>query len=235
MGIKTILDSLDDVEEGFRALYTQVDDRFVLQVEGIDDHPDVANLRNAYKRRGDDLTKAKDELRDVRNTALNLPDDFDAELWEKLKSGEPSKEADAKAEAKLVEMRKALEAERDEWKGKFEGEVTSRRTEKATGTLKDALLAAGVTEPAFLDASTTMLRDKISFTDDGKPVVESDMGPMAPTDFVAKWAAADGKAFVTKAKGGGAGGGSDQQSTANSTVDKRVLKAVPGLADLPVS
>jgi hypothetical protein len=41
---------------------------------------------------------------------------------------------------------------------------------------------------------------------DGKPVVETDMGPLALSEYVKRWASSEGAAFVSKPAGGGATG-----------------------------
>lgn len=50
-----------------------------------------------------------------------------------------------------------------------------------------------------------MLADTVKATDDGKAIVETDMGPLSVAEYVKRWAAGEGKAFVTPAKGGDKG------------------------------
>jgi len=50
------------------------------------------------------------------------------------------------------------EAERDEWKGKFEGEVTKGKKAKINADLTDVLSASGITNPAFVKADRAILR-----------------------------------------------------------------------------
>jgi len=50
MALKTILETLEGVDDALQSFYVENDGKYVLQVEGVDEHPDVANLRNAYQR-----------------------------------------------------------------------------------------------------------------------------------------------------------------------------------------
>ena len=59
--LKATLESLDGVDDAIKPFYAEADGRFVLKVEGVDDHPEVANLRNAYARTKEDREKAKGE------------------------------------------------------------------------------------------------------------------------------------------------------------------------------
>ena len=45
MALKAIIDSLDSVEEQFRALYEEKDGKYVLQIEGIEAHPGAQSLK----------------------------------------------------------------------------------------------------------------------------------------------------------------------------------------------
>lgn len=198
--LKTVIESTDGLDEALIPLYAEHDGKFVLQIEGVDAHPDVANLKNAYERVKADRDTVKTERDRLKATAATLPDDFDAEKWAKLKDGKPD-------EAALIKLRQDLEAERDDWKGKFEQMSETARKNALDRDLTDALTASGVTNPAFAKAARTMLSDGVKIGDDGKPFVETDMGPMALSEHVKRWAAGEGKDFVTAPKGGGGKGG----------------------------
>lgn len=187
MSIKTVLDSLDGVEEALKPLYVEHEGKFHLDLdESVRDHRDVVALRNANERNKTDLATARTE-------AKRAKDDLAAALKDK-----PD-------EAALLKLRQELEAERDEWKGKAEtaeGKLTGVTRDRQ---LQDALQAAGITEPAFIKAATAMLGSSVKMDGD-KAVVETDMGPLAVTDHVKRWAASEGKAFVAAPAGGGAKG-----------------------------
>lgn len=229
MALKAILDSLDDVEEAIKPFYAEKDGKFILQVTGVDDLPDVRNLKTAYEGEKDKRRKKDAENLELTNKINAFPEDFDAEVWNKAKNGKPDEAAN---EAQLVALRQTLEAERDEWKGKYEGEVDRGRKAVLQTTLGDALSGVGVTDPAFLKASRTMLESSVKFTDEGKPIVESDMGPMPLTDYVARWADGEGKAFIAKPAGTGTES-KDSKAEGGSPVNKELAAKVPGFADLP--
>ena len=200
MALKTLLDTLEGVDDALKPLYTETDGKFILQIDGVDNHPDVANLKSAYERTKADRDTARQERDAAKALVADFPDDFDAEKWAKLKDGKPD-------EAALIKMRETLEAERDEWKSKFELSEKTALKNALDRDLTDALNAAGVTNPAFAKAARGMLADGVKIGDDGKPFVDTDMGPLALSEHVKKWAGGEGKDFVTPANGGGGKGG----------------------------
>lgn len=66
MALKAVVSDLAEVEEPYRALYEAMDGRFVLALEGIDDHPAVASLRNALGH----VRRERDEARRARLEAF---------------------------------------------------------------------------------------------------------------------------------------------------------------------
>lgn len=212
MAIKTVVESLEDVPEALHEHYTETDDGFVLNVDGVDDHPDVKNLKSAYQKVKDSEKEAQKTIKELQGKESELPEDFDPELWKKVKSGETEKH--------LVEVRKQLE-------GQLEGERTKAQEleQKLHGltverTLDDALTAANITNPTYRKAARVMLKDSVKLDGD-KVIVDSDMGPLDPQDFVKKWASTDeGKAFVSQPKGGGSKTGDSTASTGPKSWDE---------------
>ena len=193
MALKSTLPSLDGVDDALKSHYTEKDGAFVLDVEGIDQHPELAPLKNAYERqKADNAT-----LRQERDAAK-------ADLANATK-GKPD-EAALLAERQQYEAQiAALTKERDEAAGKITGMTRD-------AALKSALTDAGITNPAFLKAATMLHRDAIKM-DGETAVVDGPMGPKPLTDFIKGWAAGDeGKAFVTPPSGGGSKG-SDKTGT----------------------
>jgi len=201
MALKTVVDTLDGFEEAIKALYAQMDDKFVLQVEGVNEHPEVINLKTAYERTKADRDTARQERDAAKALTKELPEDFDAEKWAKLKDGKPD-------EAALVKLRQTLEAERDDWKGKFTAAQETARRNALDRDLTDALTTAGVTNAMYAKAARGLLADSVKVSDDGKAYVETDMGPVNLTEHVKRWASSEGKDFVTQPSGGGSKGGS---------------------------
>ncbi|WP_246806031.1 hypothetical protein [Ensifer sp. ENS10] len=214
MALKLVLDSLDNVDEALKPIYVaHSDGKFHLDTDAdsVRGHRDVLPLANAYERTKTDLATVKGELADAKKKAA--PDDFDAETWKKLKDG---KTDDAAHQRQLVELRKTLEGERDDWKGKFEGEVTKGKKAKINAELTDALSASGITNPSFVKAARALLEPRVAMdTDDAS--MDIGLGPMGIAEAVKRWAAGDeGKSFVAPAKGDNAkgnDGGHQQQTT----------------------
>lgn len=187
MALKTVLETLDGVDDAVKAFYSEADGRFILQIDGVDDHPEVANLKNAYERTKADREKGKTDAATLR-----------AKIAE-LEKGAPDTAATQAKLASLQEKLDAAEAKSSDLSGKLTGVTRDR-------TLADALQSAGVTNPTFIKASQAMLSGMVKIGEDGTAFVDSPMGPKLVADFVKGWAATEGKEFVTPAAGGGAPG-----------------------------
>lgn len=193
MALKVTVSSLDDVQDELKPFYAETEDgAFVLQVEGVDDHPEVKNLKNAY-------TAEKAKRAEYSGKVATL----EAKLAELEKKPAPT----AKDDAEMIRLRAAIEAERDEWKGKAES-LEKRVYGLTVETQLDGLIReVGVTEPAFAKAAKRLLSENVKLVNDS-PIVETDMGPVPLAEHVKRWASGEGKAFVAKPIGGGAGGSS---------------------------
>lgn len=190
MGLKVVLDTLDGLDEATQSFYAEKEGAYVLDLEGVDNHPDVANLRNAYQA---EKAKRQEQGKKLETTQARL-----AELEAKPN---PTKADDAE----ILKLREALEGERDQWKTKateLEGTVYKLTVENQ---LDAALRDAGVADPGLAMGAKALLQGKIKVAD-GKPVAETDMGPIALSEYVKRWASSDGAAYVSKPSGGGAGG-----------------------------
>jgi hypothetical protein len=186
--LKTVIETTDGLDEAIAALYTEHDGKFVLQIEGVDEHPEVASLRNAYARTKEGVTAAKTEAAKLK-----------AQI-EELQAGAPDTAATQAKINALEEKLAAAEAKAGEWQGKYTGVTRDQ-------SLHGALQQAGISEPAFLKAATAMLAGEVKLADDGTAYVESSMGPKMLGDYVKQWAAGEGAAFVTKPQGAGVKGG----------------------------
>ena len=186
--LKTVIETTDGLDEAIAALYTEQEGKFVLQIEGVDEHPEVVSLRNAYARTKDGQATAKAEAASLK-----------AQIAE-LQAGAPDTAA---TQAKLTALEERLaqaEAKANEWQGKYTGVTRDQ-------SLQGALQQAGITEPAFIKAATAMLAGEVKLGDDGTAYVESSMGPKVLGDYVKAWASGEGAAFVSKPQGAGAKGG----------------------------
>lgn len=237
MALKVVLETLDGVDDAIAALYTETGDQFVLDIEGVDDHPEVRSLKRANKANSDKAKDRLEKLTELQDKFAGIPEDFDPETWETLKDGKTDQAAiDAAIAAekkKLEKVSKQVEQERDEWKTKFDTLFGENRKTQTQTLLSDALAKAGVKDPAFLSATRTMLGPKVSYDDNGEAFVETDMGNLSVEDFVAKWAKSDdGKPFIAQAKGGGTKGGDGMGSGESKSP---LASKVAGFSDLPVS
>lgn len=188
MALKTVLESTGGLDEAIAALYTEKDGKFVLDIDGVDEHPEVASLRNAYARTKEDREKAKSDAASLK-----------ARIAE-LEKGAPDTAATQAKLAALEQQLAEANAKAGEWQGKYTGITRDQ-------SLQSALQNAGITQPAFIKAATAMLSGDVKLADDGTAYVESSMGPKMLADYVKTWAAGEGAAFVSPAKGGGANGG----------------------------
>ena len=182
--LKTVIETTDGLDEAIAALYTEHEGKFVLQIEGVDEHPEVASLRNAYARTKEDREKAKADAAKLK-----------AQIAELEKSAPDTAATQAKLTAREEKLAEA-ESKANEWQGKYTGVTRDQ-------SLQGALQQAGISEPAFLKAATAMLAGEVKLADDGTAYVESSMGPKMLGDYVKQWAAGEGAAFVTKPQGTG--------------------------------
>lgn len=198
--LKTVLETTEGLDEALIPLYTETDGKFILAIEGVDGHPDVANLKSAYERVKADRDVVKAERDTLKTQVGALPEDFDPEKWAKLKDGKAD-------EAVKI----ALKAEYDTKIADLESKLTAtQEAARKTAVERDLvqeLTAVGVTNPAFAKAAQTMLSSGVQVGEDGKPFVDTDMGPLDLAQHVKRWAAGEGKDFVTAPKGGGSKGG----------------------------
>jgi hypothetical protein len=185
--LKTVLETLEGVDDAVKPFYAQTDAGYVLQVEGVDNHPEVANLRNAYAR-----TKAD------KDAAKALADTLKAQIAD-LQKGAPDTAATQAKLAQMQEQLQAAQATANDWQAKYTGVTRDQ-------ALAQSLQAAGITNPTFLKAAQVMLAAQVKLGEDGTAYVETGMGPKVLGDFVKGWAAGEGKDFVSPPSGGGARG-----------------------------
>lgn len=218
MALTTVLETLDGIDDAFKPHYTEKDGKFVLQIEGVDNHPDVTNLKNAYERQKADKAALITERDALKLQVEAMPSDFDLKVWAKAKDGKAD-------EAALVSLRAELEAkitEAQEGRTQAEAKLAKFAGER---DLSDALALAGITDPMLMKGATAMLSGSIKTGENGQAFVDTDMGPIGLVDHVKRWAAGDGKSFVTPPKGGdrsGSNGGGSQKRWADMTSSEKV-------------
>lgn len=194
------LTTLDGIDDAVKPFYAEADGKFVLQIDGIDSHPTVAPLKNAYERTKTDKEAAKAESATLK-----------AQIAE-LQKGAPDTAA---TQAKLADLQAKLDTATGTI-GDLSGKLTGVTRDRA---LQDALTAAGVTEPAFVKAAQAMLGGMVK-ADGDTMLVETGMGPKLLPAFIKEWAAGDGKVFVSKPTGGGAQGSQDGNASGTKTMTR---------------
>jgi hypothetical protein len=208
--IKTVVDTLDGIEEPIAALYVETDGKFVLDLEDIESHPSLDGLRVT-------IPKLRDEVKG-RDTQIK-------ELRAKIAEFEKGAPDTAATQAKLAAMNEQLEALKGEagaWREKYMGKTRDQ-------SLTAALQSAGITDPVYLEAATVLVRDKVKVDDEGNVYAEGDMGqPKMLDDFVKSFVGGKGSAFVSKPQGGGARSG-DGGGTSKETPFSKIT----GFSDLP--
>lgn len=215
--LKAVLDSLDGVGDVEKEFYVEKDGKFVLQIEEPGKHPVfqiVKKTADALDRRA---KAAEAKLAEAEAKLAEIPDDFSAEEYAKLKLGDKDDpEAKKKFDEQVQKQREILEQKhanalkaKDAEIEKFRAEIIERDgyIDKAVAEngLKDALLGVGV-DPDLLDGALASLRPSVKVqrdekSGDRKAVVETDLGEMDVPSFVKDWAAAKGKAYLGKPTG----------------------------------
>lgn len=229
MALKMILETLDDVPEALHEFYTEKDGKYVLDAEGVDDHPAVASLKNAYRSEQERRRKLTTELAAEKAKTADLPEDFDPDEWARLKAEEEARQADpdnkdvrkqietAVSAARQQEQTKAasqikkIEGERDAAIAAGDATKAQLRKRIVEDDLNKALTEAGVTKPTFLKAAKAMLERDVEVIEEDDGIVarmKADLGGDEIAKYVATWVQTDdGKVFVEPAKGGDAPGG----------------------------
>ncbi|MGB3833789.1 MAG: hypothetical protein WA975_18210 [Mesorhizobium sp.] len=234
MALRTILDSLDGIEEGLHDLYEEKDGKFVLQLDGIDDHPAVASLRNGHSNSKRERDEARRKLADAEKKLRDIPEDFDAAEWTRLKTEDEARQADpsnkdvrkqietatAAVETRLNNQIKALKeahaqtnAENEAKIAELEGDL---RTTLVTEGLTKALVKAGV-KSTLLRAAQRMFEDDVEIViEDGKRVarMKTDLGGDEVEKFISNWSQGDeAKDFIAPVKGADETGSGSRRSS----------------------
>ena len=160
MKIKSILDSVEGLPEDVKKLYQEKDGKFVLQIEGVSDHPEAKALFNALERVREEKKTIETERDKLKGQFNGLPEGFNLTEYNKLKDSAASGDVDAR----LAEQKDRLEKQHKQALDTITGErdkyktVAERRVVEQS--LTDALVAANV-KKAFLPAVKALFKDKI--------------------------------------------------------------------------
>src|SRR5262245_41163948 len=110
MAIKAVLENLDDVAETLREEYEEKDGKFILNIEGVDDHPLVKNLKSAHEKTKKERLEFMEKLRAAGEKLEHIPEDFDPEEYARLKAEELARKDNPEDKDKRKEIEAAREA-----------------------------------------------------------------------------------------------------------------------------
>lgn len=186
----------EDIPEPLVEYYVERDGQWLPDFDGIKTQKDIDNVKAA--------TAAEREQRiELQKKLDKIPDDFDAELWKKVKHLDPEKANDT------AERLQALEAN---WQQKLDQEKAKTREwqERYNSTilkseLTDALVAVNVKSPVLRKAAMKLLEDQLEIADN-KVVDKTLRRPVK--EFIQEWAQSEeGREFVAAPDNSGGGAG----------------------------
>ena len=225
MGLKYEVNSLDDVEEGHRALYAQSGDKYVLSVDGVVSKTKLDEFRNNNVN----LSRQLDEL----NAKFK---DVDPELYAQLAS-EHQKLKDKKlidagkidelVEERVKQLRGTLEGERDTFKGRYETTRSRLETVLIDNEVSRYAVESGCVETALDDivmrarAQFKLDKDDKAVAMDGEKIVYGGDGvtPMSIKEWMGALVSKAPHLFKGASGGGASGGGGGGASNIRSKAD----------------
>lgn len=227
MALKAIHESLDEISEPFRELYSERDGKFELTgIEGIKTDADVARVQEALNKERTDHKTAKTSLQvwgDLKHDQVLKDQDELVELRarvETLKSGKEDPEAEAKREkeiearvaTKTAPLTRDLEKIQAEQVVSLEA-ITAYENKDRIRTINDAVRLAAVESKVIGHAmeDVTMLAERVfEVGDEGQVVTRDNVGVtpgIAPDIWLTEMQEKRPHWWPT-AQGGGANGGS---------------------------
>ena len=260
MALKAVVENIEDVEEAHRSEYVEKEiggkKVHVLDIVDIRTHPETQALKNALDRVRQEKTTVEGELSALKLKTEGLPEDFDPAEFQRMKHEEEERQKNPNnADAQLQSQKQMYEqrltnaekkrqddlAKKDEEIRKLNGIIERRVVDDE---LTKALVEQGVQGP-LLRAATAMHRGNIKTkkdpdTGEVEAFFETDLGPEPVGKFLENWSKSDeGKAFVPKPAGGGAGGSQGDKrgttdnpwKTGNLTAQGLAIRADPRKAE----
>lgn len=244
--LKAVLESLDETDEAIRDYYKKVTvkgadgkarEQYELDTEGTDNMSAFAPLKNAHERVKAELIAAKAKLAELETKHVDVPEDFTAEEWLRLKAvdetikknpDDPDKRKQHEAEVQSIKamheqtiarIKAKSEKELAEEKASHVLTKSSLRARVVGDDLRKALIEAGA-DKRYLKAASAMLERSIKVKEENGnliAMVETDLGEVPIDQFIPQWAnSEEGKNFITQAKGSdapGSGSGSGSKGS----------------------
>lgn len=214
MALPARVTSLDEVDEAFRGEYSEKGGEFVLQVDGIKDHPTVSGLQKAYEAEKRRATERSDKLKEFGDLT---PDEV-AALRTELDELRESKGGDLISAEDLKELKDrqkdlAARAKRAE---ELEKELEFRDKDQSTrlkNEIRGALASAGVKKEAVPAAAALIQSEYSARYERGEegfqPVVTGELngvpGDHSLAEFVGEFVKGDGAIFLPPTGKGGSG------------------------------
>lgn len=235
MALKSFYTEVNEIPENLKDLYTEsADGRFVLDIEDIDSHPKVRGVITANKENARKAQERLSEIEELRGRISALPEDFDADEWERLKSGAKPDEQMQTLKEQHARALEALKAKHKTDLDAITAQVAERDSYIDSQTRRDALNSA-LDEAGFDPLHKPMLSKflsdqiKVRREDDGKRIAfaETDLGELSPLDFVKDFAAKQGKTYLAKPSGPGAPGSNNHRSGAKTITRSEFDKLDP--------
>lgn len=237
MALKTMLDNLDEVADELHEHYEEREiagkNVFVLDLKGLDDHPNVRGLSTALadaKKKKEENRRKVEELEarigDINTRFDGLPDDFDVDTYSALKAaaeGKDMPDINKIRESAEKQARERAERREEQIRAEYEAKIGGMTKYKdfavqntVEGGLSRALDEAGV-DSRFKRGALALLEAKgdVQFVEDDegfRATVESEIGEIDLARWVRDWAESEeGKPYIAQPKGGdepGSRGGS---------------------------
>lgn len=216
MAVKTILQDLSEAPESLHGEYQQKDiggkTVYVLDLDGTDNHPAVANLKNAFERVKADKQTLSRELGEIKAKFASLPDDFDADEWARLRTDDEARKIDPNNKDVRAQVETAIAAVKAQYDAKIQrltkeaGELESEIRSRLVGDgLRQVFVHLGVRK-GLIDAAIAANERNIEVVvEDGRRVarMKPELGGGEVASYFQNWANSDdAKDFIDPARGG---------------------------------
>ena len=223
MPLKAIHEKIDEIPENYRELYTEKDGKFELTgIQGIKTEADIGRLQRAIDKEKNDHKETKaslkgwtelGELEEIQGKLDKFPE-LEAAAAGKLDEDAIDAIAQKRAEGMVKSQLAPVERERNKLKSQLEdteGELTTLRAEKVTGTIHKQLREAISTEKVLADYHEDVLLwgDRVLELDDEGRAVTKDKAGVTPGLPAAEWLQGmleTRPGWITPSKGGGSRG-----------------------------
>lgn len=245
MALKSFYTDASEIPEVLADFYQEASDgRFVLEIADIDNHPKVRGVITANRANAQKAQERLAELEEAREKLSMLPDDFDADEWQRLKAGGNTDEQIQLLRDQNAKALAALKSQNQEQIDALTQQLAERDGYIDNQTRRAALDAAideAGFDPIHKPLLANYLSDKIQVRrdDDGNRIAfaDTDLGELTPSEFVKEFAAKQGKMYLAKPSGPGAQGSSSPTSRVGGDFGGEKadrVKAIGGMfPDLP--